>query len=73
MRSLISYTALVIFALTVVVNLGFLLWDAYLLWSEQPTISRQCWQEPILIVGFAAWQIIGPLALVVHLLIDPHH
>lgn len=70
--SLFSCSGLVLFLLCTAVNVGFLIYDARLLASGQPTISSQSWIDPQLVIALLGWQLIGFTGLAIHLLVNPN-
>jgi len=71
LRQLVSYAGLALFVLVLAVNLLVLVYDLYLLVTDQATISREVWAAPILAVALVGWQLVGALGLTAHLLVSP--
>jgi hypothetical protein len=63
-------SALVVFIIVVAVNAFVLLLDVYLgFFSPYPTISRYVWKHKLWAIPLILWQVIGVVALTIHLLV----
>jgi hypothetical protein len=62
----IMIAGLCMFVLTVLVNVAGLIYDLYLFWSGQLTITQKVWEHPILGVPIILLQVIGLVGLLLH-------
>lgn len=64
---MLSYWALVIFVFVVLIDVAALLLDLCLLAARWRTITRHVSDSTLLIMLLISWQLIGAIALAVHL------
>lgn len=70
--AILSYGGVTVFVGVLLTDLAFLLWDAWLLLTDRPTLSDRVWSASALAVGILGWQFIGIIGLAAHLAISPH-